>query len=557
MAIKTSVRLFLIWTLLLEIAILEGTCRQLFFPTEFMFGSKRLMKHIIATIKVFEFDLCELQCYHEPNCVSINFNVIADSSGLHECELNNVTHRSYGHELKNKDGYLYKAAQSACDKRRCKNGGTCQSGYTDKGYRCLCPPQWASHDCDKDVNECEQEQMNLCDKNAFCENTKGSYNCHCKHGFVGDGFNCTVIIPDPFAWFPLNGTYNTSEVKMRTTAGSKGNKVYLSLGPDGTKDGSYFFRGPGASSITFSDTSSKFDIGISMTILCWLYIYNNKAKTSFLQYKDTELSVQGKTLALNNPNLKGLSLTGTFAEKGWAFVGVSYSETSAEASLWIDGNVVLISEELGTNVDSREGSESLTLGGNQFKGKITQLMLFNLTLTQEQIKLIKRRMKLPAVGQLESKWKLCYNALASGWEPKIFHRNCDNKTHTVTIIGKSSNVFGGYTDIPWESPSSGTWGETLNAFIFFLKKSERLPPFKCFAKDKSKAIYKSSGYGPIFGEDTGLLICSKFSQGRAEAKVTISESYSVPAEVNDNYNVLAGTAAACFPHDNYEVFYLT
>ena len=48
---------------------------------------------------------------YEPNCVSINFNVIADSSGLHECELNNVTHRSYGHELKNKDGYVYKAAQ--------------------------------------------------------------------------------------------------------------------------------------------------------------------------------------------------------------------------------------------------------------------------------------------------------------------------------------------------------------------------------------------------------------------------------------------------------------
>ena len=107
-----------------------------------------------------------------------------------------------------------------------------------------------------------------------------------------------------------------------------------------------------------------------------------------------------------------------------------------------------------------------------------------------------------------------------------------------------------------ESPSSGTWGETLNAFIFFLKKRERLPPFKCFAKDKNKAIYKSSGYGPIFGEDRGLHICSNFSQGRAEAKVTISESYSVPAEVNDKYNVLAGTAAACFPHDSYEVFYL-
>ena len=55
----------------------------------------------------------------------------------------------------------------------------------------------------------------------------------------------------------------------------------------------------------------------------------------------------------------------------------------------------------------------------------------------------------PAVGQVESKWKLCYNALSDGWEPKIFHRNCDNKHHTVTIIEKRPYIFGGYTDIPW------------------------------------------------------------------------------------------------------------
>ena len=55
----------------------------------------------------------------------------------------------------------------------------------------------------------------------------------------------------------------------------------------------------------------------------------------------------------------------------------------------------------------------------------------------------------PVVGQIESKWKLCYNALADGWDPKIFHRNCDNKKHTVTIIEKKPYIFGGYTDIPW------------------------------------------------------------------------------------------------------------
>ena len=188
---------------------------------------------------------------------------------------------------------------------------------------------------------------------------------------------------------------------MGTTAGSKGNKVYLSLGPDGTKDGSYFFRGPGASSIT---TSSKFDIGVSMTILCWLYIYNNKDESNFLQYNDTALSVDGKTLTFRNPNLFGRSLTGTLAAKGWAFVGVSYNETSAIAKLWIDGNIVnstvLNSKVRGTSTDTTKGPESLTLGGNQFKGKITQLMLFNLTLTQEQIQGIKRRMKLP--GEMQS-----------------------------------------------------------------------------------------------------------------------------------------------------------
>ena len=42
-----------------------------------------------------------------------------------------------------------------------------------------------------DINECEKGQINLCDDYAFCSNIKGSYSCHCKQGFVGDGFNCT------------------------------------------------------------------------------------------------------------------------------------------------------------------------------------------------------------------------------------------------------------------------------------------------------------------------------------------------------------------------------
>jgi len=197
------------------------------------------------------------------------------------------------------------------------------------------------------------------------------------------------------AWFPLNGTYHTSEIENRSATGSKGDKVYLSLGPDGTQNGSYFFQGSGDSHINFSDI--KLDIRGSLTILCWLYIYENNSDTVFLQYKDTKLSVfvYGNTLTLKNANSNGQLLTGTLAEKalGWRFVGVSYNEASAEAQLWIDGNKV---NSTGLPADFIfHGAHFLMLGGNNFTGKITQLMLFNSTLTQEQIQGIKGRIKLP------------------------------------------------------------------------------------------------------------------------------------------------------------------
>ena len=169
----------------------------------------------------------------------------------------------------------------------------------------------------------------------------------------------------------------------------------MSLGPDGTQNGSYFFLGSPAASIIFPGSNSKLDIRVSITILFWLYTYDNVAETT-LQYKGMKIVVNHKNLTLTFPGrAKVIGLTGTLAEKGWTFVGVSYNKTTAEAKLWIDGKIVK-SENITVNFDSR----LLTLGGNNFNGKITQLMLFNLTLTEEQIQGIKGRMRLP--GETES-----------------------------------------------------------------------------------------------------------------------------------------------------------
>ena len=38
--------------------------------------------------------------------------------------------------------------KSACDTPLCKNDGTCQSGFTEKKYRCLCPPGFTGEYCE-------------------------------------------------------------------------------------------------------------------------------------------------------------------------------------------------------------------------------------------------------------------------------------------------------------------------------------------------------------------------------------------------------------------------
>ena len=40
-----------------------------------------------------------------------------------------------------------------------------------------------------DVDEC-QLGVDICDENATCTNTNGSYKCECKSGFMGDGTIC-------------------------------------------------------------------------------------------------------------------------------------------------------------------------------------------------------------------------------------------------------------------------------------------------------------------------------------------------------------------------------
>ena len=53
-------------------------------------------------------------------------------------------------------------------------------------------------------------------------------------------------------------------------------------------------------------------------------------------------------------------------------------------------------------------------------------------------------------------WRICWRATAHGWAASTFHRKCDGKVPTLTIVQvvKNTNlVFGGYATKTWASDS--------------------------------------------------------------------------------------------------------
>ena len=73
------------------------------------------MNHNITTVQVPDMGACELSCYHEPNCVSINFEDRPSDDGTHSCVLNNATHRGHDDEFEDKPGFLYRGTEVSQD----------------------------------------------------------------------------------------------------------------------------------------------------------------------------------------------------------------------------------------------------------------------------------------------------------------------------------------------------------------------------------------------------------------------------------------------------------
>ncbi|XP_068735801.1 uncharacterized protein [Montipora capricornis] len=171
----------------------EEPCRYMEFKSDGAFQSRRLVSHVIRTIENIEGDFCEALCYMEDNCVSFNMKIIGEpGASSTTCELNNSTHYGHPGDLQIWEDYFYHGIMAnPCDQRLCQNNSTCQAGFTERGYRCLCGSGFCGEHCETDIDECSARQAE-CSANAVCHNLQGSYSCSCKEGYYGDGKNCTA-----------------------------------------------------------------------------------------------------------------------------------------------------------------------------------------------------------------------------------------------------------------------------------------------------------------------------------------------------------------------------
>jgi len=110
------------------------------------------------------------------------------------------------------------------------------------------------------------------------------------------------------------------------------------------------------------------------------------------------------------------------------------------------------------------------------------------------------------------KFKLLWRGTRDGFAASTFHKNCDGKPNTLTIIRDTEGfIFGGYASEPWSSNDLTKSDST--AFLFTLKNPINTPR-KLNKKNAVYYVYHDINYGPFFGIDSDLVVSDQSDLNR-------------------------------------------
>jgi len=118
---------------------------------------------------------------------------------------------------------------------------------------------------------------------------------------------------------------------------------------------------------------------------------------------------------------------------------------------------------------------------------------------------------------------LLYRGSRDGRNTDSFHRCCNNKGATLTVLKTTNgNIFGGYVSQPWQSRNN--WVSDTSAWLFTLKNSAGVGPTKINRSGNGNEMYDHVSYMPTFGSNHDLY-CGD-ANGNSSSS-TVGNSYSL------------------------------
>ena len=114
------------------------------------------------------------------------------------------------------------------------------------------------------------------------------------------------------------------------------------------------------------------------------------------------------------------------------------------------------------------------------------------------------------VARADPDWRqpqLLFRASRDGFSSTAFHQKCDGMGPTVVLARKiNGDLFGGYTDMTWDSKSG--WKQCKRAFLFsFAFGTEACTYPIVLSRQKKRGILCDSNHGATFGEVLGFETC--------------------------------------------------
>jgi hypothetical protein len=141
---------------------------------------------------------------------------------------------------------------------------------------------------------------------------------------------------------------------------------------------------------------------------------------------------------------------------------------------------------------------------------------------------------------------LLYRGSRDGFGSNVFHAKCDGHLNTLTIVRakESSNIFGGFTSVSWESTTNGRYKSDPYAFIFSLTNKYNEPiKININPSYHEFAISCDSRCGPTFGLDGHICLLNN-THATMTNNSCMGWSYTHPQyedETNEAYTFLAGS----------------